>query len=100
MSDLFEELLNSLSELPLNKDYSSKDRYDDFRQVFMGTEQGKRVYRELLSWGKLFSPSMHGSPIDPYHMAVVEGHRNFATKLMAAVNIDPPIKETKARSRK
>jgi len=97
MTDLFTELLESISDLPISEGYTPKDRYDDFRHVFMGSEQGKRVYRELLSWGKLFTPSVQGSPIDPYRMAIMEGHRNFATKLLAAVNIDPPVRPTKAK---
>ena len=99
MSDLFKELLDSLNELPISENYSPKERYADFRQVFTGTEQGKKVYRELLSWGKLFRPAVHGSPVDPYHMAIAEGQRNFATQLMAAVNIEPPEQPTKARRR-
>lgn len=100
MTDLTQELLDSLSELPISDNYTPKDRYQDFRQLFTGTEQGKRVYRELLSWGKLFVPSVHSSPIDPLRMAVIEGHRNFAVKLMAAVNIEPPEQERKTHGRR
>lgn len=96
MSDLFTELLESLNELPSTDNYSSRDRYADFRQVFTGSDQGKRVYRELLAWGKIFSTSVSGTPIDPYKMMIAEGHRNFATKLMAAVNIEPPELPEKA----
>lgn len=99
MTDLFTELLDSLSELPITENYTSKDRYNDFRKIFTGTEQGKRVYRELLSWGKLFNSPVQGNPIDPYRMAINVGHTNYAIKLMAAVNIDPPEQETKARKR-
>ena len=90
MSDLLTELLDSLNDLPITKNYSKKDIYADFRQVFTGSDQGKRVYRELLAWGKMFNSSVSGSPIDPYKMMIAEGHRNFAIKLMAAVNIEPP----------
>ena len=99
MKDLFTELLDSLSELPISDNYSPKERYNDFRQVFMGSDQGKRVYRELLSWGKLFNTSSHGSPIDPYRMAMADGHRNYSIRLMAAVNVDPPEQPTKARKK-
>ena len=97
MTDLFTELLDSLNELPITENYTPKDRYNDFRQIFMGSEQGKRVYRELLSWGNYFNISLQGNPIDPLRMAVNLGHRNFATRLIAAVNIDPPEQPTKAR---
>ena len=100
MSDLFTELLDSLNELPRTENYSAKDRYADFRQVFTGSDQGMRVYRELLAWGKIFSTGISGSPIDPYKVMIAEGHRNFATKLMAAVNIEPPEQPTQATSRR
>lgn len=95
MSDLHSDLLKALEELPSNDNYSPKDKYADFRQLFTGSEQGKRVYAELLAWGKIFNTSVHGSPIDPYKVMINEGHRSFATKLMAAVNIEPPEQPTK-----
>ena len=100
MRDLFTELMESLEELPSTENYTSKDRYTDFRQVFMGSDQGKRVYQELLSWGGLFNSSVRGNPIDPLRVMMDAGQRNFATKLMAAVNIEPPEKPTKAAVRK
>ncbi len=90
MSDLSTELLESLNELPITGNYSAKDRYTDFRQVFTGSEQGKRVYRELLVWGKMFNSSVSGNPIDTNKVIFAEGHRNFVIKLIAAVNIEPP----------
>jgi len=99
VSDLLKELLDSLNELP-STNYSSKDRYADFRQVFTGSEQGKRVYLELLAWGKMFNSSVSGNPIDPLKVMFSEGHRNFVIKLIAAVNIEPPEQPTKATSRR
>ena len=98
--DLFKELLDSLNDLPATDNYSAKDRYVDFRKLFTGSEQGQRVYRELLAWGKIFNVGIHGTPIDPYKMMIAEGHRNFATKLMAAVNIEPPEQPKQTTSRR
>ena len=95
MSDLFTELLDSLNELPSTQNYSSRDRYADFRQVFTGSDQGKRVYRELLVWGKMFNSSVSGNPIDTNRVIFAEGHRNFVIRLIAAVNIEPPEQPTK-----
>ena len=100
MSDLLTELLDSLNELPRTDNYSQKDRYADFRQVFTGSEQGKRVYRELLVWGKMLSSTVSGNPIDTNKVIFAEGHRNFVIKLIAAVNIEPPEQPTKATSRR
>lgn len=95
MSDLFTDLMDSLNELPITNNYSKKERYTDFRQAFTGSEQGKRVYRELLSWGGMFNSSVPGNPIDPYRVMIAKGQQNFAIKLMAAVNIEPPEQPTK-----
>jgi len=100
MSDLFTELLDSLNELPITANYSSKDRYADFRQVFTGSDQGKRVYRELLVWGKMLSSTVSGNPIDTNKVIFAEGHRNFVLKLIAAVNIEPPEQPKQTTSRR
>ena len=82
--------LDALASLPSSKQYLPKDRYQDFRKVFMGTDEGKRVLREILSWGRLFQPSVMSKPIDPYAMAVREGERNMALRLMVTVYNEPP----------
>ena len=96
MRDLFKELLEQVQDLPIPEDYSQKDRYADFRQIFMGSDQGKRVYRQLLAWGGLFSTTITSGTIDPNKMMVSEGMRNFAIKLMAAVTIEPKEKPERA----
>jgi hypothetical protein len=100
VSDLFTELLASLNELPKTDKYSAKDRYADFRQVFMGSDQGKRVYRELLAWGRIFNTRIPVDSDSMYKVGIYEGNRNFATKLMAAVNIEPTEQQIKATSRR
>lgn len=100
MSDLFTELLDSINELPRTDNYTSRDRYADFRHVFMGSDQGKRVYRELLVWGKMLSSTVSGGTIDPNKVIFAEGHRNFVLKLIAAVNIEPPEQPTKTTNRR
>lgn len=96
MADLFTELLDSIKDLPRTENYSTKERYQDFRQVFTGTEQGKRVYRELLSWGKIFASQAYSDPIDPLRMAMNQGFSAFSKKILATVEIEPPEQPTKA----
>lgn len=96
MSDLHKELLDSLKELPISENYSLKDRYADFRQLFTGSDQGKRVYVELLAWGRLFNTKIPGDSDNMYKIGIAEGHRNFVTKLMAAVNIEPKERPNEA----
>lgn len=93
---LFIELMESLNELPTANNYSAQDRYNDFRQLFMGSDQGKRVYMELLSWGKLFNAGTSTDPFNPHRIGIIEGHRSFVARLMSAVNLEPPHQPEKA----
>jgi len=85
-----EDFFDALASLPNPTPYSPRDKYHDFRRLFTGTDEGKRVMREILSWGRMFKPSILGSPIDPYLMAVREGERNMALRLLATVINEPP----------
>lgn len=69
--------------------YTNEDRYRDFRQLFLSTEQGKRVLHELMSWGRVFKPTIPRPNEKEYMIWVNEGMRNFALKLMAALNAEP-----------
>jgi hypothetical protein len=84
-------MLDALAALPSQDGYSPVERYRDFRKVF-STDDGKRVLREILSWGRMFRAPVLGKPIDPYAMAVALGERNIALKLMATVHTEPPDK--------
>ena len=92
------ELLDELAALPSQEGYSPVERYQDFRKVF-GTDEGKRVLREILAWGRMFRAPVLGKPIDPYAMAVAFGERNIALKLMATVHTEPPDKPQRARKK-
>ena len=92
------ELLDELAALPSQEGYSPVERYQDFRKVF-GTDEGKRVLREILAWGRMFRAPVLGKPIDPYAMAVAFGERNMALKLMATVHTEPPDKPQRARKK-
>lgn len=80
--------LNWLENLPTQEGYDTLDRYRDFRKVF-GSEEGKRVFKEILSWGRIFKQPTLGKPIDPYIMAVSFGERNIALKLLTVFNTEP-----------
>lgn len=95
MSDA--DLLAALASLP-SDNYSAKDRYQDFRQLFTGTPEGQRVLREILSWGHLLQPSVYGNPIDPYQTHIREGEANIARRLLTTVfrePKDPPTKQNR-----
>lgn len=84
------DLLAELAALPGVEGYSATQRYQDFRQLFTSSEQGKRVLREILSWGHLLQPSIYGTPVDPYLTHMREGEANMARKLLATVYREPP----------
>jgi len=82
--------VKTLSDLPSLERYSKKDLYHDFRRTFMGTDEGRRVLRQILDWGHMLKPGIAGNPIDPYGMAVQNGERNLALKIFSAVHNEPP----------
>lgn len=90
------DVLDMLASLPSQEGYTAMDCYRDFRKVF-GTDEGKRVLREILSWGRIFRSPVLGKPIDPYAMAVAFGERNIAIKLLTTINNEPPDKPQKTR---
>jgi hypothetical protein len=69
--------------------YRPKDRYRDFRRVFLDSEQGRRVLYELLSWGNMFRPSAPMARFDPYETMFHDGERNVALKIMSTMHAEP-----------
>lgn len=88
-----EALFEALSSLPAPpKDYTEQDKYRDFRKVFLSSEEGGRVLRQLLAWGHLFGPSIFGNPIDPYRVVALEAERNYALRLLKTIHDEPKAK--------
>jgi len=82
------DILNVISNLP-SGNYLPKDRYADFRKVFFGTDQGKRVLREIVSWGRILKAPILTNPVDPYLLAIQEGERNIVRRLLVTINVEP-----------
>ena len=91
------DILTSLSALASSELYTPKDRYHDFRKIFMGSDEGKRALREIVSWGRLLNEPKLPNPIDPYRLAIREGERNIVRRLIATVYIEPPERPTKSQ---
>jgi len=91
--------LDFLASLPSNTGYDKNDRYHDFRRIFTGSAEGKRVLAEILSWGHLLKSSVASFPIDPYLTHIREGERNLALRLLATVNNEPQERPAKATRR-
>jgi hypothetical protein len=69
--------------------YRDEDRYREFRRVFLGSDEGRRVLHEILSWGHMFQSSVGRTDIDPNRVLFLEGERNLALKLLATLNAEP-----------
>lgn len=88
--------LDALAKLPTAENYTSKDRYHDFRKSF-STPEGQRTLREILSWCHLLKPSVYGIPIDPHLVSMKEGERNIGLKLLHTYHNEPPERPEKTR---
>ena len=93
-----EDILDLLASLPSQENYLPMDKYRDFQKVF-GTDEGKRVLREIFAWGRMFRAPVLGKPIDPYAMAIAFGEHNMALKLLATVYTEPPEKPQRTRKK-
>ncbi len=81
-----------IAALPSAEGYSPDDKYRDFRQVLLGSDAGKRVLREILTWTHTLRSSVIGRPIDPYLTHVHEGERNIGIKLQNTLLFEPKAK--------
>jgi hypothetical protein len=92
-----DEYLEILAELSVPKDYNPLDRYSDFRKVFLETEQGRRVLKQILGWGHLLKSHLvrMPHPIDPYAVVAREGERNLAMHIFSVMLVEPPERPDK-----
>jgi len=65
---------------------TAADMRNDFRKVFYGSEQGKRVLDQILSWGRTFKTCMND---DGRKHAFLEGQRNMALMIIATLETEP-----------
>ena len=95
MTDLFD----ALSDLPKPENYTPQDQYRDFRLVFMGTEEGRRVLRLIMELGCVFNEPRLVSPIDPYMLTAFRGKRQLALEIFRLINNEPPEKPPAKQTR-
>ena len=82
------------------KNYTETERYKDFRQLFMGSDQGKRVLYQILGWGHMFRSSAALALHDPYRTQFHDGERNLTLRIFNAVHVEPKDKPTRAVSQR
>jgi hypothetical protein len=81
----FEELAGSRR----GRKYTRMDRHYDFKNLFLGSEQGRRVLFEILSWGHVFQSSAGLAQCDPNKTLFHEGERNIALMLQTVLRYEP-----------
>lgn len=70
--------------------YEPMDMYRDFRAVFLGSEQGRRVLHEILQRGHYFGRLAPNTPeIDPYRIVMGEGARILVLWMLETANTEP-----------
>lgn len=71
--------------------YNRMQRYRDFRLVFMGTPEGKRVLNQIMAWGRVYGNLIEkGSSDDTYiHL----GERELVIKVLRVINLEPSEKQ-------
>jgi hypothetical protein len=89
-----EALFADLARAHVGIGYGDADRYRDFRQVFLATDQGRRVLYEIFTWANLFRAVF--IPGDPYATHYRDGERNIGLKILATLNAEPVAPQAEA----
>ena len=82
------------------KTSSDMDKYRDYRQVFLGSEQGLRVLASILADCHFFRTPVQSRPVDPYATHIAIGERNAAQRLMKTIMEEPKPKPTQREKQK
>jgi hypothetical protein len=87
----FEDIFADLAKGFLNSKgpYGPMERYQDFRQLFTGSDQGKRVLYQILSWGHMFGNVAANGQFDPNKVMFFAGENNLALKVFGTVHKEP-----------
>lgn len=76
------------------------ERYADFRQLFLGSDQGKRVLNEIMRWGHTFRSNSNVAGYDPIKMNIADGQRGLANRILTTAHIEPKAKPIFANSKR
>lgn len=93
-ADAGEDLFSFLAAPRPPAGYTELDRYRDFRRVFTGSEEGKRVLQEIMRLCCMARPMNFGNPIDPNLALVIETRRNLGFSLRHIIETEPQPKPT------
>lgn len=68
--------------------YRPIDRHRDFVRVFLGSDEGRRVFAQIMTMGRLFGPC-HDIEAGAEANAFAAGRRDLALRLFDIVNVQP-----------
>ena len=85
-----EYALDLFEQARFGSDTSDTDIRRDFRQVFLGTDQGRRVLYLIVAYTGLYEPAV--APTDPHDLNRAEGRKEVAKHIMALAygDVVPP----------
>ena len=94
-----EELFAQIVRAQIGASYTEIDRYRDFRQLFIGSDQGKRVFYQLLNWGHMVANSAGLANHETNRTQFFEGERNLALRILRTIYVEPKPRPTQANRR-
>ena len=89
---LFADLTSVLAG---NRDYKPLDRHQDFRAVFLGSDQGRRVLHEIMALGHFFRATSSRARFESNRAFFYDGERSLAARIYAITTIEPALRPTK-----
>lgn len=83
------DILGALTADPsADPGYGKADRHRDFARLFLATEQGRRVFAQMMTMGRLFGPC-HNPDAGAERNAFEAGRRDLALQIFDIVNVIP-----------
>jgi len=77
--------------------YNPMDRYRDFRAVFLGSDQGKRVLCEIMSMASIFVSAPVLGRFEPNRTMFFGGAHSLAYSIASVANTEPAQPQQKQR---
>ncbi len=78
------------------------DRYREFRHIFLGSNEGKRVLSEILGMAKLSArlAQPYPAPVDEKRLLIQEGARQLAADILDVIHKEPSMDKPVVQNRR
>lgn len=97
-----EKFLGDLKDAVVSGGKRNKlDQYREFRDLFLGTDLGKRVLHDILGMAKLSARMVKPYPaeVDTKRMLLLEGARQLACDILDALHKEPNMEKPTHQAR-